>query len=241
MEEIINIYDGKGILHLKGGVNDTFFYVRKEPKIGCFFYSDGTIHRYLIGHEIKEELIKENFQFETLVREGDLKNNISLAEQFKFILKLLTNGNYKLNFTEINYEHRLTCYSSKDGYNGYGGLKEIYATQSQFNREVVEQYKKIIQDGKRPITILFKLKDSFTSFVIDGHHKFIAYQELKINPKVLVISKLDAKEITLEEGVNLLNHLGVSNLEEIQLYKDEKEGGLYKSNYQNFYSKHQQF
>lgn len=88
----------------------------------------------------------------------------------------------------------------EDGYNFF-----IIATQLEIsiNRERIEFYKNEINQGKRPFIIaIYKsyIEDKLTPnkmneyvewdsalFLLDGHHKFIAYKELGIYPPIFTI------------------------------------------------------
>lgn len=110
------------------------------------------------------------------------------------------------------------------------------ATQSEdsINREQVEFYKNEIIQGKRPFVIgIYKsyitdeLKTNETRddnpeltsavFLLDGHHKFLAYQELKISPPTFTIcqgfSNSDAIYFDLGKLKNYLNHFQTDHLE----------------------------
>ena len=61
---------------------------------------------------------------------------------------------------------------------------------------ISEHYKKIIKEGIKPIVILYNHNYELENdtewshdFVLDGHHKLIAYDELRISPIRLIISK----------------------------------------------------
>lgn len=46
--------------------------------------------------------------------------------------------------------------------------------------------------------------------MIDGHHKLNAYRELKINPRDLIISKIENSIIEPNQGIEILKKLGLN-------------------------------
>jgi len=111
-------------------------------------------------------------------------------------------------------------------------------TDLGLNTSIVEKYKNNIQKGARPICVLLKLKDSWSIFVLDGHHKLTAYSQLKINPQVLVISKLDNHKIdSTTTGLNILKELGLSDKKIIDCFQNEVTNKIYEKFFINCYSK----
>jgi hypothetical protein len=241
MKEIISIYNGRGIIHLKGGPSETILYVKKKPRIACFYAEIGTVWRYQIGEEIDENLLGENYQYEKIVKSGDIDDEESLSKQFSHITQLLTNGSYELHLCEFSWEIDILPAISKTDkspyYDVYGGTAEVTATQKYLNEDVIGEYKERINNGLRPIIILIKIKDSWAIYVIDGHHKFQAYKESKVNPRALIISKLDNKEVDRKEGIKIMKELGMEQEDWIKTYEEEKETKAHKRNFYDHYSK----
>ena len=241
LEEEIYISKGKGVIHLKGGPSDTFLYVKKNPRIACFHAEIGTVWRYQVGNEIHENIIGENYQYEKLVKTGNINQDETLSSQFSHILELLTNGLYKLKLCEYSGDTRLLPAIEKGNLNSeydvYGGMAEVAASQTFLDETIVSEYKEQIQKGERPIAVLIKIENSWVIYVIDGHHKFAAYNQLNVNPKVLLISKLDAKDIQLEEGISTLKKLGLKNEKWMKEYQNEKVNKLQEVSFISDYSK----
>lgn len=241
MKEEINIYNGKGILHLKGNLSETFLFIKKNPQMVCFHAEIGTVWRYHIGCEIEGNILDENYKYESLVRTGEVNFDLELSKQFNHITELLTNGQYELHLCEFPWEFGCLPAISKSSlsscYDVYGGGVEVVATQSYLDHKIVEQYKTEIQNGSRPIMVLFRHLDSWTIYLIDGHHKFKAYKELKVNPRALMITKLDHKEIKESEALEIMRQLGLEKDEWIDIFKQERKTKEYESNYHDLYSK----
>lgn len=236
MTEIIDIYDGKGKIKIKGDITDSYLYINGEPKVVSFFAERGTVWRYLIGTAITQKIIDENYQYESLVSTGNLDCNMSLHNQFGHILRLLSNGQYELKYGEFPYEVKYLKLhgDEKPYYDVYGGSADIVLTQKYLGPSIVEQYKSNIQKGERPICVLFKLKASWTIFVIDGHHKLNAYQALKIKPKVLIISKIEGSEVETNYAIDIMKNLGLDDQGYIATFKDEREKKYYENRFKSY-------
>lgn len=114
-------------------------------------------------------------------------------------------------------------------------MADIVFTQKYLDLSIVEKYKSIIKKGERSICDLFKLHDSWTIFVIDGHHKYNAYRELKINPRALIISKIENSIIEPNQGIEIMKKLGLNDEKIINSFKHESEKKHYEDNFKNHY------
>lgn len=77
----------------------------------------------------------------------------------------------------------------------YNGTDEFYATQplSAIDHERVDYFEKLIANNVRPLVIIMDAtwpRADFHSpyYVLDGHHKLLAYQKLNIYPPLAVIN-----------------------------------------------------
>ncbi len=60
----------------------------------------------------------------------------------------------------------------------------------------IEEYEIPIKNGDRPQIILLKAVESCIHFLLDGHHKLMAYINLGIKPSCILISKIDNYKIS---------------------------------------------
>ena len=102
-----------------------------------------------------------------------------------------------------------------------------YGRQLMFTRpfetldlERVKHYENLIQSGERPLAITIRVKnveqkdedsdqnyeDNTCKYILDGHHKLVAYKNLKINPSYFVISRLN-RGLTDKFDESYLPHL----------------------------------
>jgi hypothetical protein len=227
LSETCHLSQSKGILHLKGNSNQSVLYVKKQARAITFYVYGNTIWQYYAGREIHEELLPNFYQYEEIVNQGKIDLQQPLAMQFEPVLALLTNGYYELQYKEWHTIKIFSTFSRKAttcDTDFYPFGNEILATQTHLDKFTVENYKTQIRSGKRPITVLLHHKEADHYFIIDGHHKLHAYKELEIKPFILLISKLDCKDISKQESIDILldMSIGQSDGEILQFIKKIK-------------------
>lgn len=148
------------------------------------------------------------------------KYNISFEPKYKFEISDRWDWdlakNYKL-FTSnsIIREESEEIYSDEKGnldyltesyYNAYSEYFIFTQPSEVLNKERIDFYKKEILKGKKPLAIIYSgysqtkgtYKDGSNwirtyrsgNFIIDGHHKLIAYKTLNLTPSLLRIEKI---------------------------------------------------
>ena len=115
--------------------------------------------------------------------------------------------------------------------NIYDGDDALYATQSktQINQERVQYFENKIQEGERPFAIILNAyleyeDEESAYFILDGHHKLLAYQKLGIHPPIVLISHLINNQNEVEFDVEKLSEsLYPWQTEHILKHWDEKD------------------
>ncbi len=74
-------------------------------------------------------------------------------------------------------------------------------------------------------------------FVLDGHHKLIAYRKEKVTPVALRIIKTQQQEIEVQAGIKLMRDMIGQNQQYEQAFLQEKQKGYFKSNFYSYYNK----
>ncbi|HEX6432421.1 MAG TPA: hypothetical protein VF008_32230, partial [Niastella sp.] len=112
------------------------------------------------------------------------------------------------------------CYFSKRFYNEIAGENTFLFTRAMesINHERVDFFETEIKNGRRPLAIV--LRKEFTEeginyikhnnsgwYIVDGHHKLLAYQNLNIQPPILKI-----KQKVSESAYNNFNLLELKNV-----------------------------
>ena len=141
-----------------------------------------------------------------------------LTDDFKMIFNKLVseNGNY--------IPADIVDYSAISFYDGCETFIIATKKESELDNSRVEFYREHIKKGKRPPIIVLTCthkQSTLNSFIIDGHHKALAYIQEKVNPALINISG-EAKYV--EDTLSKLKH--ASTL----LFKDQFEY-LILSNY----------
>lgn len=152
-------------------------------------------------------------------------NETEIYKLIKKFLTLFSNGNYQVKISNIrldfvNFKHEgqadwnVEVVPEDERFSGafypsyLSDKTEIFFTipNSSIDKDRVEFYKELIQNGSRPKVITYELfdnnHDEFTAmYLIDGHHKAKAYLELGIDIPTVSILKVILKterEVTLQ-------------------------------------------
>ena len=130
-----------------------------------------------------------------IVRDGSHLDG-SLAELFQPLLSQLAPGGYRLALEEIEGEWMALYPFQGPGTVGcfyplgtnYDLMRNLVATQPEesLSEKRIDEWKAAIQSGERPFALI--LGDSeVDGFVLDGHHKLLAYAQLGVAPWLLTI------------------------------------------------------
>lgn len=152
-------------------------------------------------------------QRETLTRQLDKVlisgSNSEILETIKGFLKLFENGKYTIHLSTIKEEDVEGIIFDRDSkvrpedkewfaVNFYpfneGWIYLATRTEDSINPSRVEFYEDLIRKGSRPKVVVYihYLNQNYSSsnyYIIDGHHKFKAYNNLKVDPAAVFISK----------------------------------------------------
>jgi hypothetical protein len=142
-------------------------------------------------------------------------SNVEEGENLLFdFLKLFSNGRYQVEFHDEIKEFELHYVQKHDSYenfsyNYYPSVSRNFLfTQNSKSLDIerINYYKRVIENGGRPIALIYShlylLEKEFESkflyndnvwseeFIIDGHHKMKAYDELRVSPNYFQIRKI---------------------------------------------------
>ncbi len=125
-------------------------------------------------------------------------------------LDLFANGRYNLIIGAVDVFSAQTVHDSKVTYAagvdenevftynlynyGYGEVLLFSRSINTIDQNRVNEYLEIINSGNRPKIILFTDSALEHSYVIDGHHKLLAYEELGITAPAVIIKKSQSSE-----------------------------------------------
>ena len=112
----------------------------------------------------------------------------------------------------------------------YPGFQTLYATQpsTSINQERVKHFEEQIKSGEYPFAIIINaysaLTDNYSAnFILDGHHKLLAYANLGIYPPIALITRQYEKEQPEFDLEKLNEVLYPWQTEHILEYWDEKD------------------
>lgn len=145
-------------------------------------------------------------------------------------LDLFANGKYRVLIGGIDIHsaeiandlpttyHELARDDEKFTYNfydyGYGQTILFSRSLGTIDEARVDHYTEMIKNGGRPKIVLFTKSDNDNYFVIDGHHKLLAYQNLGITAPAVYIDNLENRE-SLPKGDMLTRIMGILNPAEL--------------------------
>jgi hypothetical protein len=218
----IKIENGLGIIDI---ISDDFVNCLKiqQPIVVDWYDCHGSVGKYFAAvprsGEETENLVKNINQ---IVING---TDEEIFLEMKNFLQLFSSGTYQMDIkrTEIqeyqiiNDDRPIGSWNPKTKYenthSGYYPLDDVFVfsqSLSSINKQRVNYYVELIQNGARPKPIIFCshffesgiypdgsrwISDNDSAlFIIDGHHKFLAYQKLKINPELILIEKVIAEK-----------------------------------------------
>lgn len=108
-------------------------------------------------------------------------------------LELFESGTYYVEFSDYRYNEFRLPINNYDliigGFEDYRLPLLCTKEKSEIDTNLVEKYKKEIKNGSKPIILSYrkdygKGAERGSAFLLDGHHKLLAYSALKIKPQI---------------------------------------------------------
>lgn len=177
------------LIDIRGRGFETLIFSRGKPIAINWHDCAGSVAQYLVRAGVSDYSIDLANLRHLLA--GNLNPNLSLAPQFDLFLQLLAPGTYKLVLDSYKVsdliEPRNEWNPDKDHEHFYPDHTALVLTQptSSLDAPTIRDYMAQIKSGKRPIALAVATEDSWCAYVIDGHHKLVAYRELNTQPTVL--------------------------------------------------------
>lgn len=218
------IYGKNGIIRISGNAQETMLFLKNEPIHYSWFAEIGSTWRYHIAKGIAEKDIQRNVEIDTIVNEG-----ISNEEEFLAVCEYYSNflnyGHYEFGQYELSTGIYMTYIPNAENYvsyDYYGGCEDFTPTQRYLNERIVENYKTQILRGSKPSMILIHVENSHMFFILDGHHKFIAYGKAQQIPNALIITKKGNEYKSIDYTTKLAKRMDCDNSNYFQRMKSEK-------------------
>jgi len=204
----VNIENGQNIIDIKSDGFVTCLKVRKPIAVDWYDCS-GSAGKYFSFTNDFESIAK---CFNDVLTIGNDEEIIASISDF---LKLFNSGQYSIFIdrnrsadSELHFEYSQSNSSNNFDYGYYNPSGEnLMFTQlySNINKDKVKEYEELILKGQRPKAVVFqaffndygtyddgsKWMRSVDSpmFILDGHHKLLAYKNLNINSEFVLITK----------------------------------------------------
>lgn len=154
-----------------------------EPLLNLFENGEYFLNFY---NSEEKRLFKYNSSSDNFEKEHLSSFSIEITDETNSYLSSVNGSKPSLNKTYNYYE---------------GNSVSFIATEpfSNINQEQVKYYEELIKQGKRPFAIVYNSEFYSNNeeadwisekYIIDGHHKLLAYSNLKIYPAIAMISKV---------------------------------------------------
>jgi len=185
-------------------------------------YTDGTQKSYYYsgsGKNVKQHEMGWNVLFG------------SFTEQAKMDLKIQEFKAYQKTHNREERRYDLTDFTTMDIYDS-GGTYVYYATrpESEIDQQRVNYFKERIKNGDRPFAIIIQANCTNAdlnseSFIFDGHHKSLAYNQLNIKPPLAYITRIFKFDEAIEFDLNkLATVLYPWQLKHVIEYSEDEKG-----------------
>lgn len=195
--------NGYGSIDLKGDDFDSVISFLGKPYALNWCDCEGSVGQYLVRTGIKG--YKKDLRQLRMILSNGLDSKMKISDQIYPLLQLFKYGSLLLSNYSAEQWDVISCgVSQKVQYYPYGNTFVRTQPADDLDRETIDGYENQISVGGRPLVVTVSVEDGWCEFVIDGHHKLEAYNNLKIAPNVLNITKPKSK-LPIEEGLRILN------------------------------------
>lgn len=225
VNRIIETYGKEGVIDIVGNPQETILYLKDKPIQYSWLAEIGSTWRYHIAKRMESQIIKIHDGIVDQLKRG-IKNQGDFLGVSEYFSEFLKHGKYEFGYYKLFHDIYCVDVPEGDGYRSfdyYGGGFSITATQSHIDDYVLLKYKDSILTGSRPAIVIIHVENSPKFFLLDGHHKFYAYQNAKKEPHAIIITKLGNRNLPVEDTINLATSMGCEHPEYFKWMKKEKK------------------
>ena len=193
LRETVTLQDTLNLLDVRGRDYETLVLSRGKPLAINWHDCGGSVAQYLVRAGVPD--FEADLRY---VLEGNVAPNDTLANQFQLFLQLLAPGTYMLVFGSRKVGDLIEPAKDWDPANDYEHFypieEPLILTQptSSLERSTIREYEAKIKSGQRPIALAVAAEESWCNYVVDGHHKLVAYRKLNTKPTVLTAYRVSA-------------------------------------------------
>jgi hypothetical protein len=230
MRKKVFVTDTPGVIDIRGDFLEAALYLNQQPINYAWYAEVGTTWRYHIAKGINKDAIRMHWRLSEILRNG-ISNSNEFEEAVIYFSQFLKYGEYEFGLYRLPHAHLMELLSKGPDFinsDCYGGIPGYLATQSHVDELTIQAYTLAIRKGMRPTAILLHAEQSYHQFILDGHHKFIAYSRAGIPVHAILITKYNSKRFTLEESLSLARSMNCSNKKYLDALHREKTESYYK-------------
>lgn len=192
--EEFTIEDGSAFLDIQGSDFDQLLCGEGKPVALAWPDCAGSICQYLA----RAGTPCPSPKLESLrhILDGNLQDDVPLYAQLYPFLELLAPDTYTITYYDAVEQYDLFTFEESwdpardhDNFYPWGHSLVLTRPSDLLSRQRILHWGKAIAAGQRPIAITLSMQGSDCEFVVDGHHKLIAYRELEAHPALLRITR----------------------------------------------------
>ncbi|MBK9376522.1 MAG: hypothetical protein IPN03_23095 [Holophagales bacterium] len=203
MSEEITVHATTGTVEVKGADFDSLLRIGSTLVAYQWRDLEGSVAQYLIQRASAEPLL-DVLAFRHSVETWPTSGT-SLSGHFSQVVSLLAPGRYRLAVSDAWQDVEYVALDPTDcGERAfkhfYAGCGALVATQSSttIRASLVRDYVNQIEAGHRPLVITIAAFEGWSEFILDGHHKVLAYLQLRLPIPRLSIVRLGAPVLRTE-------------------------------------------
>jgi len=193
MDERITVENGKGIIGIFYDGLVTSLKIRK-PVVADWYDNYGTVGRYFVLSPEADQIDKIH-NFNNVLINGSEEE---VRKELLVFMQLFCSGEYHISQRCSLVNQDEIQYSTSHFYNDTEVNYMFTQPFSAIDNERVAFYKEKIRNGLRPKVLIFGHNNGgysdTTFYILDGHHKFVAYLNLNLPCEFIYIGKMDRDE-----------------------------------------------
>lgn len=195
--EIFDLVDGHSLIDVRGSDFDSALLVGGQLIVLNWDDCGGTVAQYLAraGRTDCEQELQSLRQ--TL--EGRWAGDTPISSRISPFLGLFVPGRYRLCYVEacpncdyVEFDASWDHAQQHGGFYPSGQVLVFTQASDTLNPDRVAHYRASIRGGHRPIALTATVEGGWCDFVIDGHHKLLAYKCEGVRPTFVSVCRLDA-------------------------------------------------
>ena len=218
------VYGTYGVLRIVGNPQESILFLKDKPIHYSWFAEIGSTWRYHIAQGLETKLVNNNKEVDRILKKG-IESEWEFLFTCEYFSEFLTYGNYSFGLYELFTGIYMTTVPQSNSfvsYDYYGGMLDFTATQRNLDDSIVNDYYTQILKGGNPAMVLLHVENSPMFFVLDGHHKFLAYGKSKRPPIALIITKIGNEYKSIDYTKKIASTMKCEEKRYIERMEEEK-------------------